>query len=1023
MKKIKTFLILMFALVSSNIFAVYNTLLIDGANTTTLSSAVNQTVSYYVQSTYYAGGITNMPITIKNTKSWITLDIAANVSTKYDTIVGISSLLCYKDAVINIITNSENTSTTSRNDTIIITSTFPDGTPRNITQNIIITQKSILDTSKLSVSATDLKVNSFASSTIFNINSNTSWTISSNKTWLTSNKTSGSGNANIILTAANNGNSVGRIALITVSGTNLNGTSVNSQTINVTQVGVDAPINSLSVSTTTLNVNATSNSTTSFNITSNTNWSISSNKTWLTANTTSGSGNANIILTANVNTSSTARIDTIIVSSTATSCQIIIVSQAGANVSSNLSVSPTSINIISDAGTGNFNITTNTSWTVSSNQTWLTSNTNSGSGNATITLTSTANTSTTARTATVTVKGTGVTDNTINVTQAGTTQVVVKHITINKIINAPIIDGAGTDAVWASQTANNITKSINDVSGISGNFKMCYDNLYVYILVNVNDNSLGTNGTGSVANDGNSYEGDCVELYFAEDTNNATAYTPGDWQIRKLVSKTQANGGIDGENSVSLSSLTSDANFKVVQTMGTNSYVQEWQIPIATLKQTANFDNKDFRFDIHLVNDSNGTKIGGLYWNSNADDQWSKVQNQGFIHLATAVTNHIIINEVSTAPVIDGTGTDAVWTSQTANNITQSINDVSGISGNFKMCYDNLYVYILVNVKDNSLGANGTGSVATDGNSYEGDCVELFFAADTNNATAYTPGDWQIRKLVSKTQANGGIDGENSVSLSSLTSDANFKVVQTMGTNSYVQEWQIPIATLKQTANFDNKDFRFDVHLVNDSNGTKIGGLYWNSNADDQWSKVQNQGFIHLATAIVTSTLSVSTSTLNVASTAGTTTFNITSNVAWTVVSNETWISVSKSSGSNNATITLTTTANTSTTTRTATITVSGTGVANKTLTVSQAGKTTTVKETEISKISIYPNPSTGIVNLKNTNGIVSVRIFDLNGRNVFTTNVSDNQVDLSNLKDGLYIMNVESEKASKYLKLVINKK
>src|SRR6185503_13224925 len=75
-------------------------------------------------------------------------------------------------------------------------------------------------------------------------------------------------------------------------------------------------------------------------------------------------------------------------------------------------------------------------------------------------------------------------------------------------------------------------------------------------------------------------------------------------------------------------------------------------------------------------------------------------------------------------------------------------------------------------------------------------------------------------------------------------------------------------------------------------------------------------------------TLSVSPAAMNVAAAANSTgTFNVTSNTAWTVTDNQTWLTVSPASGSNNGAVTVTAQQNASTSARTATITVSATGV------------------------------------------------------------------------------------------------
>jgi hypothetical protein len=86
-------------------------------------------------------------------------------------------------------------------------------------------------------------------------------------------------------------------------------------------------------------------------------------------------------------------------------------------------------------------------------------------------------------------------------------------------------------------------------------------------------------------------------------------------------------------------------------------------------------------------------------------------------------------------------------------------------------------------------------------------------------------------------------------------------------------------------------------------------------------------------------TLSVAPSAVNVAAAANSAgTFNITSNASWTVTDNQSWLTVSPTSDSNNGTITVTAQENTSASARTATVTVSATGVPSQTVTVTQSG-------------------------------------------------------------------------------------
>ena len=210
-----------------------------------------------------------------------------------------------------------------------------------------------------------------------------------------------------------------------------------------------------------------------------------------------------------------------------------------------------------------------------------------------------------------------------------------KVLTINKITTPPSIDGLDNDAIWHLQSSNLIDqKTTSSTTNITGEFKMCYDDNNVYLLVSVTDATPNNLGAAT-------WQSDCVELFFAMDTANSVSYRIGDSQIRKVAAKTQANGAIDGTN---VTNLIADNNFKIVQTDGT-TYIQEWQIPIATLKQTANYNGKAFRFDLQIADNIGSTdRASNVFWNSSADNQWSTIQNQGLIILGgiPAVNNETV---------------------------------------------------------------------------------------------------------------------------------------------------------------------------------------------------------------------------------------------------------------------------------------------------------------------------------------------------------------------------------------------
>lgn len=340
----------------------------------------------------------------------------------------------------------------------------------------------------VNVSANTLGIGATENSTAtFNISSNTSWTVSSNQTWITAAPTSGSNNSTVTLTAqANPSTSNSRSAIISVSGGN---------TITVTQPAASA---TLAVSTTSLNIGAAANSTSAFDITSNTSWSISKDQTWLSVSSTSGNNNGTITLTAQANPYATTRTATVSVAGVGTP-KTVTITQLGA--SPTLSVSSNSVNVANTANsTGNFQITSNTTWNISSNQTWLTASPSTNTGSAWITLTANEdNPNATKRSASVTVSASGVNSQVITVEQDGTSTifsvspstiavgasagstsfVVTSNISWTTLIDQSWItitptSGSGSNTVNVSYNANSVTseRTCNiTVNGANGDKK------------------------------------------------------------------------------------------------------------------------------------------------------------------------------------------------------------------------------------------------------------------------------------------------------------------------------------------------------------------------------------------------------------------------------------------------------------------------------------------------------------------------------------------------------------------------
>lgn len=121
-----------------------------------------------------------------------------------------------------------------------------------------------------------------------------------------------------------------------------------------------------------------------------------------------------------------------------------------------LTVSGPSLTVgATENSTGTFTITSTTSWTVSSSESWLTVNPASGSNDATVVVTAQPNTGASDRTATVTVTAAGVAEQTVTVTQEGTTLILsTTSLSISLEENSTATFDIISDTTWTISVPN-----------------------------------------------------------------------------------------------------------------------------------------------------------------------------------------------------------------------------------------------------------------------------------------------------------------------------------------------------------------------------------------------------------------------------------------------------------------------------------------------------------------------------------------------------------------------------------------
>ncbi|MEI8084855.1 MAG: BACON domain-containing carbohydrate-binding protein [Paludibacter sp.] len=288
----------------------------------------------------------------------------------------------------------------------------------------------------------------------------TSWTATADQSWLLV-KSYGSGSDAIsFMTTTDNPLAAVRQATITIKATG----SID-KTIIVTQAAADA---TLSVSATSTSIAKAANSTATIDLTSNTIWTAASDQSWLTV-ASGGSGNQALTITATTaNPFISTRTATVTIKATGVVDKTILVTQAAGDASLTLSSASTSVKKNTNSS-ANIDITSNTSWTATSSQSWL-QVIAGATGNATITLTAiNANPTVSVRSAIVTLKAVGVADKTITVNQDAGDPVLTastNSVSIANNINSTATINVTSNTTWSATSSQSW---LTFDSGFTGN--------------------------------------------------------------------------------------------------------------------------------------------------------------------------------------------------------------------------------------------------------------------------------------------------------------------------------------------------------------------------------------------------------------------------------------------------------------------------------------------------------------------------------------------------------------------------
>lgn len=881
------------------------TLIVTGGGITkevtiTQSGAPDLTVDQTSMSIGYQSGLSS---TFELTSANVSWNISVDA-----TWLGVNPASGNTSQTITISTTEENFSTSSRNATITITG-------GEITRTISVTQDGapLLEVSPSSI---NLTWQNGSSGTINITSANVNWNVSGMPTWISVDPLSGSGNQILTVNAiSNNPTSGPRTASLTISGGGI------TRTVSVAQDG--APL--LEVSTTALSLGNQSGSSGTFTVTSaNTSWSISDDATWFSASPVSGNNTQTItVTTSSENTSTAARQGTLTVTD-GTLTQTVTVTQQGADPV--LSVDPASRSVGSGSGIVTFTVTSNVDWIITENSDWLAA---TKPDNSTLSVTYNENLSVTQRSATVTLSGTGVTDVTVTLNQAGATP----YLTADPL-SANVSSASGTVVFTIS---SNITWAVTDNASWATPVKTDNQTL----TVSYDENTVVSARTATITLSGPGVDDVVLSL-------NQAAATP-------VLTVDPSSRNVDAQAGTVTFNVSSNINW-------TFSETADWITGTKTNNTTLTIDYTE---NPEVISRNAMITLSG----PGVSDQSVSLTQAG----ATPVLS---VSPVS-ANVSPSAGTEIFTvTSNIDWNVSENATWLTAVKTNSTTLTVNYDENISVDARSAIITLSGTGvsdqtvtvnqagatpvlSVTPASQTVTAPAGSTTFTVSSNQDWTFTENsDWFVASKTNNTTLTVTYNENLSVNQrSAIITISGANVSDQIAT--VVQEGADPVLTVtpaSQTISASAGSFSFTVSSNVNWSFSENAGWLSASKTDNTTltvsydentvvaTRTANITFsgpgvtdqtVSMTQEAATPVLTVEPASQTVGSSSGSVTFTVNSNVNWTISKNAGWLTAVKT---NDQTITINYDENTLVNSRSADITVSGPGVSSQTVSLNQQG-------------------------------------------------------------------------------------
>ncbi|MCF8297575.1 MAG: T9SS type A sorting domain-containing protein, partial [Saprospiraceae bacterium] len=689
------------------------------------------------------------------------------------------------------------------------------------------------------------------------------------------------------------------------------------------------------------------------------------------------------------------------------------------SAAANMVISPSSHSVTSAAGSVQFFLASNVSWSALSNSGWLSLSPSSGSGNATAIATYSANTSSNPRTATITFSGSGVSNQIVTVTQAGLSGVLTV---------SPSNQNVGAASGYTAFTVNsNISWSATDnASWLSLSPASATGNGMLTATFTANTSANPRTATITFTGSGVSNQivtvtqAGVTQFLTISPTSQNVSAAAGNTNF--TISSNVAWSASDNASWLSLSPLSGNGNGTLTATYTANT-TSNPRAAIITLTGTG-VNNQTVTFiqaggsSLSLVvsppnqnvgdaaGSTNFTITSNVAWSATDDATWlslSPASGNGNGTLTATFTANTTVNPRTATLTFTGSGVSNQTVTVTQAGITANLS-ISPPSQNVASSAGNTSFNILSNTSWSAVtNATWLSLNPTSGNG-NGMLTATFTANTSANSrtgtiTVSANGASQTATVVQAGSSNyltiTPVNQNATAAAGSKTYTINSNVSWTLSDD---QSW----LTVSPDTGSGNATITA-TYSANSNSGPRIATITVVGNgisANQQATLTQaSLGFYMIINPMV----------YDIGDTSGLVEFNVSSNTNWNAISSDNWLSINPTSGFGNDTIIATFTANPNYDLRKGYITINAQNVGTQLLTVNQEGFGVGISEKSKGFIKIYPNPVKELLYINTSDdNKYQLKLFNVLGEVLYLNEFkSSENIDVSKFAKGIYFLEV----------------